>query len=333
MRTFLAVAATVLVLSGLAFASGSLISGGSSSSGGSGGFVLDGGTSYANAVTIDPGPLNVGYGGIRTDGGVTAPTFLIPFTDGGSNASITYLGQAGNAGEVLIASSGTGAVLGIKNTLATGFSGVEYIDNTGALAVFSGFNNGVAGQFRFNNVATAGHFNFMIGGVTKLAVLNSGETTSAQGFGATTYLRSTGVATGSLPSPTGLAGAMETDTTLNCMKYTNGVSWSQCIKTMTAPITPVACTSPAITNGTMDSFEAAVGTTCAGVSTFVFTAPTAGTGWRCTGDNITASATRVLRQTAGWTGTTITMTNFAIITDVAADFADNAALVIDCTPR
>jgi len=48
---------------------------------------------------------------------------------------------------------------------------------------------------------------------------------------ATTYLRSIGVATGSLPTcDTTIKGAIETDTTLNCAKFCNGSAWSGCLK-------------------------------------------------------------------------------------------------------
>ncbi len=101
----------------------------------------------------------------------------------------------------------------------------------------------------------------------------------------------------------------------------------------TAPTSPAACTSPTITHGTTTSFQADVGSSCSGVSTFAFTVPASTNGFRCDGDNITASATRVLAQSAGWTGTTVTMTNYSRTLGTAADFADGADLVISCVGR
>ncbi len=101
----------------------------------------------------------------------------------------------------------------------------------------------------------------------------------------------------------------------------------------TAPSAPVACTSPTITHGTSVAFQADVGSSCAGVSTFAFTVPATTNGMRCTGDNITAAATRVLAQSNGWTGTTVTMTNYSRTLGTAADFADGADLVITCVGR
>jgi len=67
----------------------------------------------------------------------------------------------------------TGAVLGIQNSNATGFSGVEYLSNTGSPRVFTGFNNSNGQEFRFNNFATGGYIGFLIGGTSALRIANS----------------------------------------------------------------------------------------------------------------------------------------------------------------
>ncbi|MEY4955769.1 MAG: hypothetical protein RL409_26 [Gemmatimonadota bacterium] len=99
----------------------------------------------------------------------------------------------------------------------------------------------------------------------------------------------------------------------------------------TAPTSPVACTTPTITHGTATSFQADVGTTCAGVTTFAFTLPTATNGWDCTGRNKTAGITRQLVQSAEST-TSATMTNVDWA-GTATAFTDGDDLVISCTGR
>lgn len=80
--------------------------------------------------------------------------------------------------------TGNGAVLGIQNSNASGFSGVEYLNNAGAPRVFTGFNNSNGQEFRFNNFATGGYIDFLIGGTSSFRVFNSrnvgiGTTTDA----------------------------------------------------------------------------------------------------------------------------------------------------------
>lgn len=99
------------------------------------------------------------------------------------------------------------------------------------------------------------------------------------------------------------------------------------------PASPVACTSPSITHGNFIGFQADVGTSCTGVSTFAFTVSATTNGTICKCDNISAPSTRNCAQTAGFTGTTVTITNFSKTTGIAADFADGADLVITCTGR
>jgi hypothetical protein len=70
--------------------------------------------------------------------------------------------------------SSTGAVFGVQNTNASAFSGIEYLDNTGAVRVFTGYNNSGNGEFRFNNVASNGFITFKIGSVDRLTVGNNG---------------------------------------------------------------------------------------------------------------------------------------------------------------
>lgn len=65
----------------------------------------------------------------------------------------------------------------------------------------------------------------------------TGPVTGTSTLTATTYLRTIGVATGSLPTcNAGTAGALEYDTTETCVKYCNGTAWSICPLTTAAAI-------------------------------------------------------------------------------------------------
>jgi len=78
--------------------------------------------------------------------------------------------------------SNDGAVFGIQNSSATGFSGIEYLNNLGVSKVFTGFNNNDGQEFRFNNFATNGFIDFRIGGTSGLRLF----TTRNVGIGTTT---------------------------------------------------------------------------------------------------------------------------------------------------
>ncbi|QQS22951.1 hypothetical protein IPM19_00035 [bacterium] len=70
-----------------------------------------------------------------------------------------------------------GAGFGVQNLNGSGFSGVEYIDNSGSVAVFTGYNNGSPGEFRFNNIASGGFIAFKIAGTNRLVINNTGTIT------------------------------------------------------------------------------------------------------------------------------------------------------------
>ena len=98
----------------------------------------------------------------------------------------------------------------------------------------------------------------------------------------------------------------------------------------TAPTVANACTGEAMVwnNGTA-AFEADMGTTCAGVSTVVFTLPTATNAWSCTAMNVTTSATAAMEMTAS-NATTATFTNYTRTTGVALQFVDGANVRVSC---
>ena len=61
------------------------------------------------------------------------------------------------------------ATMGISNLHATGFAGLEYLDELGNESVFTGFRNSTH-EFRFNNTASGGHILFMIGTDERLRI-------------------------------------------------------------------------------------------------------------------------------------------------------------------
>jgi hypothetical protein len=129
-----------------------------------------------------------------------------------------------------------GAVFGIQNSNALGFSGIEYLNAAGASQVFTGFNNNNNQEFRFNNFATGGFIDFRIGGTSSLRIFNSRNV----GINTTTDVASSqfqidSTTKGFLPprmtttqknaiaSPA--AGLMVYDTTLNLISVYNGTTW------------------------------------------------------------------------------------------------------------
>lgn len=72
-----------------------------------------------------------------------------------------------------ITASNDGAVFGVQNSNAIGFSGIEYLNNSGAVKVFTGFNNNNGTEFRFNNVATNGYIDFLISSTSAFRVFTS----------------------------------------------------------------------------------------------------------------------------------------------------------------
>jgi hypothetical protein len=95
--------------------------------------------------------------------------------------------SGGSASDALkLELTGGGAVLGIQNSNASGFSGVEYLSNSGSPRVFTGFNNSNGQEFRFNNFASGGYIDFLIGGTSGLRIANTRNilinTTTDAGF-------------------------------------------------------------------------------------------------------------------------------------------------------
>jgi hypothetical protein len=61
-----------------------------------------------------------------------------------------------------IVTNNLGVTLGVQNSNSSGFSGIEYLNQSGNVRVFTGFNNNNGTEFRFNNIATNGFIQFII---------------------------------------------------------------------------------------------------------------------------------------------------------------------------
>uniref|UniRef100_A0A6M3KZ35 Uncharacterized protein n=1 Tax=viral metagenome TaxID=1070528 RepID=A0A6M3KZ35_9ZZZZ len=69
-------------------------------------------------------------------------------------------------------------------TAANRYAGIEYLDNAGLVKVFTGLR-GSTNEFRFNNIASGGYIDLMVGSVSKLLISNAGNIgfNSASSFG------------------------------------------------------------------------------------------------------------------------------------------------------
>jgi hypothetical protein len=132
--------------------------------------------------------------------------------------------------------SSDGTIFGIQNSNATGFSGIEYLNNLGTSKVFTGFNNSDGQEFRFNNFATNGFIDFKIGGASGFRLF----TTRNVGIGTTTDIASSkltieSTTQGFLPPrmtttqknaiATPAEGLMIYDTVLKRPCFYDGTSW------------------------------------------------------------------------------------------------------------
>lgn len=117
----------------------------------------------------------------------------------------------------------------------------------------------------------------------------------------------------------------------SAFRYTSSISTTtSTVISKTAPTVSNGCSGEAMVwnNGTA-AFEADMGTSCAGVSTVVFTLPAATNAWSCTAINVTTSATAAMEMTASDT-TTATFTNYTRTTGVALTFVDGANVRVSC---
>jgi hypothetical protein len=99
-----------------------------------------------------------------SDGLSSAPS--ITFS---SNTAVGLFLDVTNS-ELKAVANNTGANFALQNLNSGGYTGIEYLDNTGATKVFSGYEN-FAGNFRFNLLGT-GALKFKINSTDALAVNN-----------------------------------------------------------------------------------------------------------------------------------------------------------------
>jgi len=172
-------------------------------------------------------------------GAATATSVALP-ANGGVAPTITTYTSATHADTVLITDNqAAAAALGIQNLSSTGTSGIEYIDNSSAVAVFAGYVNGGTGEFKVNNIAGSGFIDFKISNNTALTlsnglstVLNNAAIATNATDGFLYITTSAGTPTG---TPTSFTGRVPLifDTTNSQFWIFTGGSWKQ-------PKTPAA---------------------------------------------------------------------------------------------
>lgn len=86
-----------------------------------------------------------------------------------------------------IQNSGAGATAGAWNSNPNGFSGIEYYNSGGGVAVFTGHQN-ATGEFRFNHVGAGATIVFKMASVAKLTIQNNGDVLTGQKLLATSGL-------------------------------------------------------------------------------------------------------------------------------------------------
>ena len=106
--------------------------------------------------------------------GTTSPSYLLSLGTATKGFEQYQSGAISNDA-IKFVNTGTGASFGIQNASTSGFSGIEYLSDAGAVKVFTGYRNDGSGEFRFNNVATSGFIAFKIASADKLTIANSGK--------------------------------------------------------------------------------------------------------------------------------------------------------------
>jgi len=147
------------------------------------------GVGYSTPFLINPSGGNVIIGsstnaGYKLDVNGTARVQTSLAVTTGKTFS-AYTSSAANDALKLEVSN-LGAVFGVQNSNASGFSGIEYLSNAGVPRVFTGFNNGNGQEFRFNNFASGGYIDFLISSTSGLRIANTRNilinTTTDAGF-------------------------------------------------------------------------------------------------------------------------------------------------------
>lgn len=105
--------------------------------------------------------------------------FIRYAASGSAGAALTWLPAITvDDGYTTIKYNGTGASLDLQNTNASGYSGIQYLNNSGSVGTFTGFYN-LTNEFRFNNIAASGFIDFQINSSSALRVNNNKTITLA----------------------------------------------------------------------------------------------------------------------------------------------------------
>ena len=116
---------------------------------------------------------NSGFVGINYRAAIasSATSYLLNF--GATTKGLHEYNSGGTGNDsIKVIGSNPGATFGVQNANASGFSGVEYLDNGGTVRVFSGYQNST-GEFRFNQLASGGTIVFKISSNNALEIANS----------------------------------------------------------------------------------------------------------------------------------------------------------------
>jgi hypothetical protein len=122
------------------------------------------------------GDTGIGWSAADSFSLVSGGVELVRLTETGGNPFVNVGAAATASAELEVTGSRSGLPpLRIRHTLGTssGWAGIEYQTSADATAVFTGYNNGTK-EFRFNNVASGGYIDFLIGSSSKLKIQNNG---------------------------------------------------------------------------------------------------------------------------------------------------------------
>lgn len=234
-------------------------------------------------------------------GAVTSP---ITFADGTVGApSIAFTSEADG--------TGTGWYLIGANNVGLSINGIKRHDYT-ATAVTFALNGSNLYYFNFSTFTVAG---------IPIAWNATGNAQS----GADTGLSR--IAAGVVGVGTGAQGSVA-----GTIQATSFKGAANIIISGTAPtLASGGCTTPtAVTSNGTAAFSVGVGTSCSGSQPLVFTLPAAATGWQCHARNATNAATSVAAQSSAVSTTSVTITNYARTTGLAAAWTDSDVVVVSC---
>jgi hypothetical protein len=176
--------------------------------------------------------------------GTASPSYLLSLGSVAKGFAEYQSGSTANDAVKAVASN-VGAVLGVQNLNASGFSGIEYLNQSGDVKVFTGFNNGNGQEFRFNNIATGGYINFIANSkvITLDSAAKKGWSSLANVFDGVIQASDNSIAFGA-----GSSG----DININSNAYYDGTNWKY--------HTTKAASNLLLSNGTIHGRYAASGT-------------------------------------------------------------------------